>query len=453
MNDLQINTLKQRRQRLAKLIESPAILWSGKALSRNFRANRYPFRASSHFLYFTGFPIENAAIRLENGELDLFMDNPSPDSILWHGEMPTRDDIADKIGANQAYPLTELAKKTGNAVTIPTQDVATYYQQCEVLNRPIGLTESSLDVALAKAIISLRLTHDPVALEEIEKAATVAVEAHKIGIKETKKLATEAQVRGTMEGHILANNMTCAYQSIVTTHGEILHNEHYENALHSGDLLLADVGAETATGWASDITRTWPVNGKFSSTQRDIYDLVLAAHDQCIAMIKPGIEYREVHLLAAQILAEGLGELGILKGTANELVEKDVHALFFPHGIGHLLGLDVHDMEDLGDLAGYAPGRTRSDRFGLKYLRLDRSLQAGMIVTIEPGFYQVPAILENLQFREKYKNDVNWDKLAQFSDVRGIRIEDDILVTDRGSEILTQNLPTQASDIEALCES
>ena len=412
MNDLQINTLKKRRQRLAKSIDRPAILWSGNALSRNFRANRYPFRASSHFL-----------------------------------------DIAEQIGANQAYPLTELAKKTDNAVTIPIQNLATYYQQCEVLNRPIELTESSLDVTLAKAIIFLRLTNDPVATEEIKKAVSVSVEAHKIGIKETKKMATEAQVRGTMEGYILANNMTCAYQSIVTTHGEILHNEHYENALHSGDLLLADVGAETELGWASDITRTWPVSGKFSSTQRDIYDLVLAAHDQCIAMIKPGIEYREVHLLAAQILAEGLGELGILKGTANELVEKDVHALFFPHGIGHLLGLDVHDMEDLGDLAGYAPGRTRSDRFGLKYLRLDRPLQAGMIVTIEPGFYQVPAILNSLQFREKYKHNVNWDKLEQFSDVRGIRIEDDILVTERGAEILTKNLPTQASDIEALCFS
>ena len=244
--------------------------------------------------------------------------------------------------------------------------------------------------------------------------------------------------------------MTCAYNSIVTVNGEVLHNETYNNQLKSGDLLLADVGAETPLGWASDITRTWPVSGHFSSSQRDIYDIVLAAHDACIEGIKPGVEYRDIHLLGAKIIAEGLVNLGILKGDLEHLVDKDAHAIFFPHGLGHLLGLDVHDMEDLGDLAGYEEGRTRSERFGLGYLRLDRPLKVGMVVTIEPGFYQVPAILNNPKFQEKYQNDVNWEKLKQFSDVRGIRIEDDILVTETGAEILTKNLPTKAIDIEEM---
>ena len=251
----------------------------------------------------------------------------------------------------------------------------------------------------------------------------------------------------------MAHDMTCAYNSIVTVQGEVLHNEQYHNQLTPGDLLLADVGAENSQGWASDITRTWPVSGKFSATQRAIYDLVLEAHDTCIAHMKPGVEYRDIHLLAARIIAQGLVDLGILRGNPEDLVDRDAHALFFPHGIGHLLGLDVHDMEDLGDLAGYETGRKRSDRFGLGYLRLDRTLRSGMIVTIEPGFYQVPGILNNDDLRSEYDDVINWSRLAQFADVRGIRIEDDVLITDSGTEVLTAELPTKAPEIESLLES
>ena len=217
--------------------------------------------------------------------------------------------------------------------------------------------------------------------------------------------------------------------------------------------MLADVGAEAPSGWASDITRTWPVSGRFSPTQRAIYDVVLAAHDACIAAANPGVEYRELHLLACRVLAAGLVELGILRGEPDSLVEQDAHALFFPHGVGHLLGLDVHDMEDLGDIAGYAPGRRRSDRFGLAYLRLDRPLQPDMAITVEPGFYLVPSILQNPDHRERYRTVVNWERLAQFADVRGIRIEDDVLITPSGCEVLTAALPTVAPQIEQLVDT
>ena len=272
-------------------------------------------------------------------------------------------------------------------------------------------------------------------------------------MKVTKTAQLEAQVRAAMEAVIISHNMTCSYNSIVTVQGEVLHNEHYHHSLQNGDLLLADVGAETPMGWAADITRTWPVSGTFSPTQRDIYQVVLNAHDSCINAIKPGIEYQDIHRIAATVITEGLVELGILKGTVEDLVNQDAHALFFPHGIGHLLGLDVHDMEDLGDLAGYEPGRVRSERFGWCFLRLNRLLKPGMLVTIEPGFYQVPAILNNPKNREKYQTIVNWERLEQFADVRGIRIEDDVLVTETGTEILTQNLPTALEEIEALVQS
>ena len=444
--------LKQRRDKLAKLIQHPVILWSGSRLGRNFAANQFPFRASSHFLYFAGLPLPNAAIYLKDGRLELYLDNPPPSATLWHGEMPTREEIGEIIGADGVYPLTNLEKKAKDAATIGVQDNITYQQQCKLLNRlvPLSHEASGIDLELAKAIVTIRSRHDELALQELRQAATVSVKAHKAGMQATVKAKTEAEIRGAMEGVIIAHDMTCAYNSIVTVHGEVLHNETYQNQLQAGDLLLADVGAETASGWAADITRTWAVSGKFSSTQKDMYELVLKAHDECIAQIKPGVEYRDIHLLAGKVIARGLIDLGILKGNTDDLVEMDAHALFFPHGVGHLLGLDVHDMEDLGDVAGYEAGRTRSDRFGLGYLRLNRPLKAGMLVTIEPGFYQVPAILNHPDLRDKYQDVVNWERLAQFADVRGIRIEDDVLVTDSGAEVLTADLPTDIEAIEEL---
>jgi Xaa-Pro aminopeptidase len=445
-------TLRQRRQKLAEIIDFPAILWSGSSSPRNFPANTFPHRTNSHFLYFAGIPLENAAIRLESGKLQLFIDNPHPSSALWHGETPSREEIAAKIGADEAKTMAELPNYLENIATLPVQDAVTWTQQTQLLNRPIFPKNplAGIDLELAKAIVSLRLTHDEAALIELRKAAAVSITAHKTGMAATSPAKLESQVRAAMEAVIMGENMTTAYNSIVTVHGEVLHNNHYYHSLQSGDLLLADVGAETQTGWAADITRTWPVSGKFSSTQKDIYDIVLAAHDACIENIAPGVEYADIHLLAATTIAEGLVNLGILQGKPDDLVNMDVHALFFPHGIGHLLGLDVHDMEDLGDIAGYLQGRSRSNRFGLSYLRLNRPLSTGMLVTIEPGFYQVPAILNNPKTRSQYQYLVNWERLEQFADVRGIRIEDDVLVTESGSEVLTAALPNQASAIEDL---
>ncbi|PSB04649.1 aminopeptidase P family protein [Merismopedia glauca] len=442
--------LANRREKLSKLVDFPVILWSGSPLSRNFRANVYPFRASSHFLYFAGWGLENAAICLEAGKLELFIDAPLPSSTLWHGETPTPSAIAETIGADAVYPLSELSSKAAGAATIPVQDISTYQQQCDILGRflPPADKLQGIDLVLAEAIVKLRSHHDAAALAEIKQAANCSIEAHLAGIRASRTSTTEAEVRAAMERVILAQQMTCAYNSIVTTHGEILHSDRYHHSLQPGDLLLADVGAENSMGWASDITRTFPVSGKFSPTQREIYQIVLAAHDDCIAKIRPGVEYRDLHLLAGEVITQGLVDLGILKGKVANLLARDAHALFFPHGVGHLLGLDVHDMEDLGDLVGYQAGRTRSDRFGLCYLRLDRPLETGMVVTIEPGLYQVPAILNDPDKRAKYQDAVNWERLAQFSDVRGIRIEDDVLVTNIGAEVLTAKLPTTIEAME-----
>jgi Xaa-Pro aminopeptidase len=464
MADL-VDTLRQRRSRLAQLIDFPVLLWSGQRPARNFAANQYPFRASSHFLYFAGLPLERAVIHLQQGRMTLFLDDPHPAAALWHGASPTREVIAAQIGADAAYPLAELSPQEDphdpsrletrkwaiEAATIglasPVREI-----QAEILDRTVETPHMPhlVDVQLAQAIVALRMSHDSTAVESIQAAVATTIAAHRAGMAATTQATTEAGVRSAMEQVLIAQNMTTAYNSIVTVQGEVLHNEHYHHQLKPGDLLLADVGAETQDGWAADVTRTWPVSGKFSGTQRDVYDVVLAAHDAAIGAMAIGVEYRDLHLLACHTIAAGLVDLGILRGDPAGLVEQDAHALFFPHGIGHLLGLDVHDMEDLGDLAGYATGRQRSDRFGLGYLRLDRPLAENMIVTIEPGFYQVPALLNDPDRRSQYRDAVDWERLAQFADVRGIRIEDDVLITADGAVVLTQDLPTDADRIEAM---
>jgi Xaa-Pro aminopeptidase/Xaa-Pro dipeptidase len=447
-------TLKQRRQKLARLVDRPVLLWSGRSHGRNFPANTYPFRASSHFLYFAGLPLENAVIQLEQGRLTLFMDRASPASALWHGESPEPEEVAAIIGAEAAYPIAKLKEYREDYATIPVQDSGTRLWQSHLLDRMLAPADQpqGADRDLARAIATLRMIHDPAALAELRQAGAVTIQAHTAGMAATRGAGTEAEVRAAIEAVMLAHQATPAYSSIVTVHGEVLHNNQYHHSLQPGDLLLVDAGAETASGWAADITRTWPVSGRFSPTQRALYEVVLLAHDRCIAAMEPGIEYRHIHLTAARVIAEGLVELGILRGDPADLVEQDAHALFFPHGVGHLLGLDVHDMEDLGDLAGYQEGRTRSDRFGLCYLRLDRPLQTGMVVTIEPGFYQVPAILNDPERRSRYRDRVNWERLAEFSDVRGIRIEDDVRVTETGAEVLTAALPTAVAAIEDLVQ-
>ncbi len=437
--------LAQRRQRLAHQYPGAVVLWSGQPVARNFPANVYPFRASSHFLYFAGQSLVNAAIKLDQGIATLFMDDPAPGAALWHGPVSSRDQVAAQINASAAYPLADLAQHLPEATMLPNQ--AGLSGQLPENNFE---TDGAAANALAAAIATVRLSHDDLALQQIKTAASVSVQAHVAGMAATPTATTAAQVRAAMEQVIIGHNMTCAYNSIVTIHGEVLHNEQYHYPIAPGDLLLADVGAEAVSGWASDITRTWPVSGQFSPTQRAIYNVVLAAHDACIAAAKPGVEYRDIHLLACRTLAAGLADIGLLRGDPDSLVERDVHALFFPHGVGHLLGLDVHDMEDLGDVAGYAPGRSRSPRFGLKYLRLDRPLAANMVVTIEPGFYQGPGILHPARQSGEYDDAVNWARLDRFQDVRGIRIEDDVQITAEGCTVLTADLPTQADAIEAL---
>jgi Xaa-Pro aminopeptidase len=455
-------TLLARRAQLAARVKRPVLLLSGSAPPRNYPANRYPFRASSHFLYLVGAPIQHAALLLHEGRAVLFAEQASQSDALWHGPSPSLEDRRLAHALDDARPLEDLdaalAPIRRDLATLPPQDTATAAWLGELVGRRVApgsgdRLEHEPDVELADAMIALRLRHDAAAQAQLRAAARASSAAHVEAMRATRTAGSEADVLAAFLAELARKGMSTAYGPIVTVRGEVLHEERHENLVVEGDLLLCDVGGETPEGWASDITRTWPVSGRFSPTQRAIYDLVLEAQRQCIERVRPGVSYRTIHETAKRAIVEGLVALGVLRGSVDGLLERGAAALFFPHGIGHLLGLDVHDLEDLGDRAGYAPGRARSARFGDGYLRLDRDLEPGMAVTIEPGFYQVPGILGDEALTAPLGTDLDHAALERFRDVRGIRIEDDVLCTEGEPEVLTADCPKRPGELEAILRS
>ena len=453
-----VSTFVARRKALLERLDGPALISAGLPQPRNFRANEYPYRSTSHFLYFVGRHIPGAALLFADGETILFTESPDPEDALWHGPRPALEELKRELSFDDVRDLATLDRALGElgtkVATLPTEDAASAAWLSERLGRTIVPSSGDRlewpDDALADAMIALRLTHDAAAIAQLRHAAEVSADAHVAGMQATKPGGSELDVHAAMVAVLRRAGLEDAYGPIITTAGEVLHSRDHSQPTEAGDLLLADVGGETTEGWAADITRTWPVSGQYSSTQRAIYDVVLASQLAAIDAVRPGTRYRDVHETVKRVIVEGLVELGILKGEVDGLLERGAAAIFFPHGVGHLIGLDVHDMEDLGDRAGYAPGRDRAPNFGDAYLRLDRDLEPGMLVTIEPGFYQVPGILSNPQYTGAVGDDLDRDELAKYADVRGIRIEDDVLVKDGPAEVLTSGVPKEADEIERL---
>ena len=444
------SVLAARRARLIERFDGPLLIAAGAPQPRNYPANTHPFRASSHYLYFAGVPLPHAMLWIADGEAIVFARPHGRDDALWEGPQPSFDEIASAIGC-PLRAIDELASviRGRDVATLPVQHAGARAELSRLVGRDAGAPSQS-DLRLHDAVIALRLRHDEAAVAELRSGAVATDAAHRAGMRATRPGILEAEVRAAMELEALRRGRAMAYGPIVTVHGEVLHNDRYDHTLRAGEMILADVGVESAGGWACDVTRTWPVTGRFDGPQRELYAVVLEAQKKTCAMVGPGVRYRDVHHAAARWMTEGLVALGILRGDPDELVSDGVYALLFPHGVGHLLGLDVHDMEDLGDRAGYAPGRERSKRFGDCFLRLDRDLVPGMAVTIEPGLYLVPAILEDDELRKLAGDRLDRERLARFASVRGIRIEDDVLVTETGREILTASIPKEIAEVEAL---
>lgn len=448
---------KNRRANLAAKLSRPLVVFAGVAPPRNYVANYYPPRPGSTYTYFGGPPLQGAALLIEpasNGDAGctLLRIPEGPDDALWEGAHPSDTELATAAGLSVAQVRDVDALPTvlnqRDAAFISPPCYATLPQAAK-----LGLRAANDDEM--RAVIDLRLIKDSHEIAAMREAARVGVAAHKAAMAATKPGRREADVAAAFYAVLVANQCRPSFNPIVTVRGETLHLIVYPNKLEAGSLMLVDGGAEEPGCYASDITRTYPVSGKWSDIQRHLYATVLRAMRQAIAACTPGTRYRDVHDLAARVTCEGLVAADLLRGAPADLAARLAHTLFFPHGVGHLLGLDVHDMEDFGDLAGYAPGRTRRPEFGNKFLRMDRDLAPGMTFTIEPGIYLVPAIWRRDDLTSPFKDVINRPKVESLLKDRfgGIRIEENVLVTPTGPEVLTAALPSDADAVLALVGS
>jgi len=451
-------TYRRRRAVLASHLNRPIVIFAGQPRARQYPTNMHPFRAGSNYLYFGGPPMAGCALLIEpgsDGENGCTLVRPVVgfDDAVWTGEPPTDDAFAAAAGVCTGALLApdQVGDRFSGRIAayiappcLPTVEWA----------KSLGLQPADPDEI--QTIIDLRLIKDEHELKAMRFAAKVGVEAHRAAMRATKPGRGEADVAAAFLQVLTAHRCIESFSSIVTVHGEVLHSEGNPNQLEAGRLLLVDAGAEEPGGYASDITRTYPVNGEFTPIQRQLYDTVLRAERAAIAACVPGKRYRDVHDIAARAICEGLVQAGVLKGDPAELTARCAHTLFFTHGVGHLIGLDVHDMEDFGDQAGYASGRKRRPEFGNKFLRLDRDLAPGMTVTIEPGFYVVPVIWRNEEFIAPFADVVNRKTIAAFvkAEFGGIRIEETVHVrASGGPEILSADLPNDADAVAAIVGS
>jgi Xaa-Pro aminopeptidase len=340
----------------------------------------------------------------------------------------------------------------GPSITLPPYRALTARVLGELLKIPHKDLKAKASGAFIKAVVDQRLVKSKEEIKEIEGALEVTRDMYLAAMKLAKPGRYEREVSGAMEGIALSRGYRLAFPPIVTVDGQTLHNHYHGNLLTKGRLLVMDVGAESEMSYACDITRTVPVGGKFNRRQKDVYDIVLSGQETAIRAMKPGVMFKDVHLKAAGTMARGLKDLGLMKGDAAEAVAKGAHALFFPHGLGHNMGLDVHDMEDLGENhVGYNDSVKRSDQFGLAYLRMARELRPGYVMTVEPGIYFIPALVEKWRKEKKHLEFIAYEKVEKFLDLGGVRLEDDVLVTEKGRRVLGPPIPKAPADVEKAC--
>lgn len=453
----------KRRDQLRSKIDSGIIMILGNGdAPMNYPANPYQFRQDSSFLYFFGLDYQNLAgvLDVDAGKDYIFGNDVDMDDIIWMGPQDSLSDRAKKAGVVNTSEFSELAKFVNEAISKGRKVHFLPPYRAEniiLLGSLLGIRNTNVkqyvSVDLIKAIVSLRSIKDKYEIAEIEKAAAIGYEMHTTAMKMTRPGIYEREIAGRMEGIALSGGGKVSFPVILSIHGETLHNHYHGNKLTEGRMLLSDAGAETEMRYCSDFTRTFPVTGKFSQKQREIYEIVLAANNAATVATKPGVKYQDVHLLAARVIASGLKDLGLMKGDVDEAVKAGAHAMFLPHGLGHMMGLDVHDMEDLGEnYVGYDEQTKRIDQFGTAYLRLGKKLEPGYVITNEPGIYFIPALMDKWKNEKINSAFINFDKVNEYRDFGGIRLEDDILVTEDGCRLLGERIPITVDEVEAVMQ-
>jgi Xaa-Pro aminopeptidase len=451
---------RQRRNWIRAQTGDGLILWLGHSPQpRNYTDNTYLFRQNSHFLYYAGLSEPNLAmLSFPESDHDILFANPTGiDNIVWTGPKRSHLELAQECGINTVLNMECLEEYLDQARTqgvkihyLPPYQYSSIFKLARLLQMEIEDVHRNVSPLLMEQVALQRSVKSDVEIAEIEEALGITDRMHRACMAAARPGLLESELAGMIQGIALSSDRQQAYDPIVTVHGEVLHNHSYDGMLSDGQLLLNDSGVESLMYYASDITRTFPVSGKFTAVQAEVYQIVLNTQMGAIGMIKPGISYREIHLGASKILAEGLHALGLIRGNPADAVDAGAHALFFPHGIGHMLGLDVHDMEDLGDIVGYRKEK-RSNQFGLNYLRLSRPLETGFVLTVEPGIYFIPELIERWQAEGRHKEFLDYKKIQAFQCMGGIRIEDNILVTPTGGRILGPGIPKTIAEVETAC--
>lgn len=439
---------QQRRQDLAQRVGHGLVLLPGHAYSpRNYRDNAYPFRQDSTLLYFCGLEVPQAALLLDcdSGQTTLLLEQGHPDDIVWTGPVPTPQVLAQSAGIEHTALLSALPDLLQSA----QNQGRTVHQ----LPTARGGGTHAVSPTLLRAVIDMRAVKSDLEVAQIEEALHTTRDMHLLAMRQARTGVVEQAVVGAMEGLVSARGLHMAYAPIFSSRGEILHNHDHSRTLKDGDIVVNDSGAESPLGYASDITRTIPASGRFTPLQKDIYNLVLDAQTQAIALLKPGVPYRQAHERACTVLVEGMIAMGFMRGSAAEAVQRGAHAIVFPCGTGHMMGLDVHDMEGLGEEhVGYAPGFSRSPLHGHRYLRMARPVQPGFVLTVEPGIYFNPWQAQQWQAQGLHAELINFDAMARHMDFGGVRIEDDVLITDSGARVLGPHIARSVPEVEAACD-
>lgn len=452
-------TYAERRRLLAAAIGKGIILLLGNNESgMNYKDNVYPFRQDSSFLYFFGLDKPGLAgvINIDEGTEMIVGNEATIDDIVWIGTQASLAETAEKAGIKKVISLDKLpgvvkqALTSGQAVHyLPPYRPENLLWLAELLGQPVAAVKAGVSIPLIKAVVAQRAIKSPEEEAEISRAVNISNEMHLAAMRESVAGVTEKFVSGKLEGMAVSAGGRISYPVIYTINGQTLHNHPTDAVLKSGQMVLCDSGAETAMHYAGDLTRTYPVDKKFTSLQKEVYEIVLRAEEEAANALKPGIAFYDIHHLACEWLVKGLQQLGLMKGDAKEAVQQGAHTLFFQCGLGHMMGLDVHDMEDLGEeYVGYAEDQQKSNEFGLKSLRLARKLEPGFVLTVEPGLYFIPELMDIWQSQKKLSQFINYDKLAPFRSFGGARVEENFIITAQGHRLLGDPLIKTVAEIE-----
>ena len=453
---------KNRRARLKEKVKSGLVLILGNGEApANYTDNTYKFRQDSSFLYFFGLnqPGFAGVIDIDSGDEYIFGNDVDMDDIIWMGPQPSVKDMAARVGVSKTAPFARLADCMKTAISqgrrihfLPPYRFRNMLLLEELLGIRPALVKNYASLELIKAVVDLRSVKEPCEIEEITKACNIGYEMHTAAMRNCKPGVKDQYIAGLIEGIAASYGSMVSFPVILSQNGETLHNHDHSQILQEGRMMLTDAGAEEVSHYCSDFTRTVPVGGKFLTRQKEVYNIVLAANNKAIEIAKPGVTYQYVHLEVCKVLAQGLKDLGLMKGDVNEAVAAGAHALFMPHGLGHMMGLDVHDMEDLGQIyVGYDDETRPIDQFGTSSLRMGRRLQEGFVITDEPGCYFIPALIDQWRAQGIHKEFLNYDKIETFKDFGGIRLEDDILIIPGGSRFLgDKRTPITVEEVEEI---